>query len=78
MNKNTSQGQIHCTLHPFLFLATRCLSWYDCQRSLLDESGVLSCKHHSTTVLQAQILPGARRRGQLVGTFHRHILTSWT
>jgi hypothetical protein len=65
MNKNTWQSHIHYSFRPFLFLATRWLCWWDCQRAVVDESGVFLCRHHSTMVPHAHILPGGWRIGSL-------------
>jgi hypothetical protein len=58
MNKHTSQSQMHHSLRPFLLLATRWLCWQDCQRALVDESGIFLCRDHSTMAIHAHVSPG--------------------
>jgi hypothetical protein len=46
--------------------------------ALVDESGILPCRHHSTIVLHAHKSPGEWTIGPLVAVVQRHSLTSWT
>jgi hypothetical protein len=56
-NKYFARPNSH-SLRPFLLLAIRWLCWEDCQRALVDESGVFLCRHHSTMVLHTRISRG--------------------
>jgi hypothetical protein len=61
MNKNISQAKF------IISFASSCLlpddSWYDCQRALMDESGVFVCRRKTSMVLHADISP----RGWAIG-----------
>jgi hypothetical protein len=57
---------MYYSLHQFSCFDTRYLCWYDCQRALVDDSGVFSCRYHSTVVVHAHISPGGCTIGPLV------------
>jgi hypothetical protein len=78
MNKHTSQSQMHHSLRPFLLLATRWLCWQDCQRALVDESGIFLCRDHSTMAIHAHVSPGGWTIGPLVAAVQRRSLTPST
>jgi hypothetical protein len=73
-NKNTLQGQIHHSLHPFLLLATRWLLV-----GLLESSGDrIRSQYHSTVALHSHISPGRWTVGLLVATVQRRSITTLT
>jgi hypothetical protein len=59
INKNISQGKIYPFARFFCLLPKDC--WQDCQRALVDESGVFLCRHNSTILLHAHISPGDKQ-----------------
>jgi hypothetical protein len=60
------------------WFATKWLCQQDCQIAVMDESGVLPCRHYSTVVLHAHISPGEWKLGPLVAAVQRRILTPLT
>jgi hypothetical protein len=62
----------------FAWFATRWLWWYDCQRALVDESGIFPYRYHFTMILNSLISPAGWTIGLLLAAVQRHILTPLT
>jgi hypothetical protein len=73
VNKMLARQNSHFFIHSSYLLPHDC--WQNCQRALVDESGVFPRQHHLTMVLHVHILLGGWTISQLVDAVQRRSLT---